>query len=108
MSLAWRERDSQVRISEAKRALKCNPECAPALILYLFKLKYFYLKICRLAEEYCQTISEVEEYLRKALRIVEGMYRRSQAAVYPDIESQQKSRDINMLVSFDLIIQCAS
>uniref|UniRef100_A0A914ICR7 Protein ST7 homolog n=1 Tax=Globodera rostochiensis TaxID=31243 RepID=A0A914ICR7_GLORO len=84
MSMVWRERDSQVRISDAKRALKANSECASALIL--------------LAEEFCQTIAEVEETLRKALRIVEGMYKRSQAAMYPDPESQQKSRDINMLV----------
>uniref|UniRef100_A0A915DB70 Protein ST7 homolog n=1 Tax=Ditylenchus dipsaci TaxID=166011 RepID=A0A915DB70_9BILA len=84
MSMAWRERESQSRIAAAKRALRINPECAPALIL--------------LAEEQCETIVEAEETLRKALKIVEAMYRRSQAASYPDPESQQKSRDINMLV----------
>jgi len=52
MSLAWRERDSASRIAAAKRALESNSDCAPALIL--------------LAEEECETITEVEETLRLA------------------------------------------
>jgi hypothetical protein len=82
MSLVWRERDSDVRVSEAKKALSLNPDCVPALVL--------------LAEEDCQTITEAEEVLKKALKIVEGVCRKSQAASYPDPESQQKTRDINL------------
>lgn len=75
MSVAWRERDSQARIAAARRALRINPDCAPAMIL--------------LAEEQCGTIAEVEETLRKALKIVEAFYKRSQALSYVDIEAFQ-------------------
>ncbi|KAH7729490.1 suppressor of tumorigenicity 7 protein-like [Aphelenchoides avenae] len=84
MSVAWRERDSESRIAAAKRALDINSDCAPALIL--------------LAEEECQTIAEVEETLRKALKIAETTYRKSQGSMHHEPEAPQKSRDVNMLV----------
>jgi tetratricopeptide (TPR) repeat protein len=84
MSVAWRERDSESRIAAAKRAIDINTECAPALIL--------------LAEEECQTVGEVEDTLRKALKIAETAYRRSQGTTHHEAEAPQKSRDINMLV----------
>ncbi|KAI6171974.1 hypothetical protein M3Y98_00921500 [Aphelenchoides besseyi] len=84
MSLAWRERDSTQRIAAAKRALEINSECAPALIL--------------LAEEDCKTLTEAEELLRRALKSAEVAYRRSQNTFQYDLDSTERTRDMNMLV----------
>lgn len=84
MSLAWRERDSEQRISAAKQALELNPECAPALIL--------------LAEEDSETLIEAEELLRRALKSAEIAYRRSQTSFQYDPDSAERTRDMNMLV----------
>uniref|UniRef100_A0A914C8N5 Protein ST7 homolog n=1 Tax=Acrobeloides nanus TaxID=290746 RepID=A0A914C8N5_9BILA len=82
MSVAWRERDSHSRIKAAYKALEINQECAPALIL--------------LAEEECQTIAEVEETLRKALKAAETKYKKCQGQY--EVDPCQKGRDINLLV----------
>ncbi|KAI6184826.1 Suppressor of tumorigenicity 7-like protein [Aphelenchoides bicaudatus] len=84
MSLAWRERDSEQRIAAAKKALEINSDCAPALIL--------------LAEEDCQTLSEAEELLRRALKSAEISYRRSQTTFQYDLDAAERTRDMNMLV----------
>uniref|UniRef100_A0AC35F3S5 Suppression of tumorigenicity n=1 Tax=Panagrolaimus sp. PS1159 TaxID=55785 RepID=A0AC35F3S5_9BILA len=84
MSLAWRERDSASRIKAANKALEINSDCVPALIL--------------LAEEECTTIIDIEEKLRKALKIAETNYRSMQAHGQYDHDPCQKGRDVNILV----------
>ncbi|OTF82136.1 suppression of tumorigenicity-like protein [Euroglyphus maynei] len=63
MLTAWRERDPEVRIRSAYKALELNPDCAPALIL--------------LAEEEAKTVWEAEKFFLTALRAAESQYRRS-------------------------------
>ncbi|VBB29493.1 unnamed protein product [Acanthocheilonema viteae] len=85
MQVAWRERDSYSRINAAYKALEINPECAPALIL--------------LAEEQCQTITDVEQTLRRALKVTEANYRKFQSQVHYDLASDPgHRRDVNLLV----------
>ncbi|VDM43274.1 unnamed protein product [Toxocara canis] len=85
MQVAWRERDSYSRINAAYKALEINPDCAPALIL--------------LAEEECQTIAEVEQTLKRALKATEANYRKAQSQVHYDLASDPvHRRDVNLLV----------
>lgn len=85
MSVAWRERDPELRIKAAKRALDINPECATALIL--------------LAEEECKTVTEGEIMLRKALKIAEVSYRRSHPSqTHVITEDLGHKRDTNVII----------
>lgn len=85
MQTAWRERDPEARIRAAKEALEKSSECATALIL--------------LAEEEAQTIVEVEQIFRKALRIAEMNYRRSQQNQHQShLHEAAHRRDTNVLI----------
>ncbi|CDW59161.1 suppression of tumorigenicity [Trichuris trichiura] len=67
MQTAWRERDPAIRLESARKALELNPNCVTAMIL--------------LAEEDCETIVEVEQMLRQALRAFEENARKNQTNV---------------------------
>lgn len=70
MQLVWREPDRQKRIEMAHKALEMNPHCPAALIL--------------LAEEEAETILEVEEQLKLALKSAELAYRNSSGLCQQD------------------------
>ena len=85
MQTAWRERNQDARIKNAKEAIALNPECATAYIL--------------LAEEEAVDISEAEMKLREAYRIAEANHRRSQQLQHQSnlLESQHR-RDTNVMI----------
>ncbi|CAI4224347.1 unnamed protein product [Auanema sp. JU1783] len=93
MNVAFRERDSDARITAAKEALRINEDCAPALVL--------------LAEEECPTIAEAEIMLKRALRATElslSSIQGSQLVAHEkfSLDSYQRQgarrRDLNMLM----------
>ena len=85
MQTAWRERNQEARIKNAKEAIGLNPECATAYIL--------------LSEEEAGDIQEAEGKLREAYRIAEANHRRSQQLQHQSslLESQHR-RDTNVMI----------
>lgn len=79
MQAAWRERVLAARLKAAHLALEKNAECVPALIM--------------LAEEEAPTMLEVEQILRKALKIAEANYKKTQKSHHldPNIEMQHSN-----------------
>lgn len=77
MQMAWRERNPEIRIREAHRALEKNPECATALIL--------------LAEEESQSVVEAEKLFKQSYKIAEINYKKS-------VNEAQHRRDTNVIV----------
>lgn len=85
MQIAWRERDPEMRIKSAHKAIEKNPECAPAYIL--------------LAEEEATNIYEVERILLIGLKAAEAQYKKSQlkSSINTFYENQNR-RDVNVLI----------
>merc|ERR1719242_2232762 len=85
MQTAWRERNQDARIKNAKEAIALNPECATAYIL--------------LAEEEAVDITDAEVKFKEAFRIAETNYRRSQQLQHQNqlMESQHR-RDTNVMI----------
>lgn len=85
MLIAWRERDPEMRIKSAHKAIEKNPDCAPAYIL--------------LAEEEATNIHEVERILLIGLKAAEFQYKKSQLknTINTFYENQHR-RDINVLI----------
>lgn len=83
MQVAWRERESEERITTARAALAINPECASALVL--------------LAEEESETVAQAENLLRRALRAIENTlssYSNNQIASYGQNGDALRSKSI--------------
>lgn len=70
MISAWKEKDRYERISIAHRALVMNPNCVAALIL--------------LAEEEAQSLLEVEDLLKQALKSAEANHKESSILCHGD------------------------
>ncbi|XP_001949568.1 suppressor of tumorigenicity 7 protein homolog isoform X1 [Acyrthosiphon pisum] len=85
MQAAWRERVPAARVKAAHLALEKNADCVTALIM--------------LAEEEAPTMLKVEKILRKALKLAEANYKRTQKSHHLDsnIEMQHR-RDLNVLI----------
>lgn len=79
MQAAWRERAPAARVKAAHLALDKNPECITALIM--------------LAEEEAPSIIKVEKILRKALKLAEANYKKTQKSHHldPNIEMQHSN-----------------
>ncbi|XP_050527339.1 protein ST7 homolog isoform X2 [Daktulosphaira vitifoliae] len=85
MQAAWRERVPEARVKAAHLALEKNPDCVTALIM--------------LAEEEAPTMVKAEKILRKALKLAETNYKKTQKSHHLDasIEMQHR-RDLNVLI----------
>lgn len=79
MQAAWRERVPAARVKAAHLALEKNPDCVTALIM--------------LAEEEAPTMLKVEKILRKALKLAEANYKKTQKSHHLDsnIEMQHSN-----------------
>uniref|UniRef100_A0A915KDN4 Protein ST7 homolog n=1 Tax=Romanomermis culicivorax TaxID=13658 RepID=A0A915KDN4_ROMCU len=85
MSVAWREREPELRIKAAKKALDINPDCATAFIL--------------LAEEECKTVTEAEQMFKRALKIAEVNYKKSHPSqTHVITEDLGHKRDTNVII----------
>lgn len=76
MQAAWRERVPAARIKAARKALDKNPECVTALIM--------------LAEEEAPTVLKVEKILRKALKLAEANYKKTQKSHHLDAKIEMQ------------------
>lgn len=83
MQAAWRERVPAARIKAAHLALEKNPECVTALIM--------------LAEEEAPSMLKVEKIFRKALKLAEANYKKTQKSHHLDsnIEMQHSNNCFN-------------
>lgn len=79
MQAAWRERVPAARVKAAHLALEKNADCVTALIM--------------LAEEEAPTMAKVEKILRKALKLAEANYKKTQKSHHLDanIEMQHSN-----------------
>jgi len=76
MQAAWRERVPAARVKAAHLALEKNPECVTALIM--------------LAEEEAPSMIKVEKILRKALKLAEANYKKTQKSHHLDSNIEMK------------------
>ncbi|UXI21988.1 GPI transamidase component PIG-T [Sarcoptes scabiei] len=85
MLTAWRERDPEIRIKSAHKALEKNPGCAPAYIL--------------LAEEEAKTVAESEQIFLTALKVAEAHYNRSYSNNSTTITNSSSNNNNNSINS---------
>lgn len=89
MQAAWRERVPEARIKAAHMALEKNPDCVTALIM--------------LAEEEAPTMVKAEKILRKALKLSETNYKKTQKTHHldPSIEMQHSNIFLYLFILFN-------
>jgi hypothetical protein len=80
MQAAWRERVPAARVKAAHLALEKNAECVTALIM--------------LAEEEAPTMLKVEKILRKALKLAEANYKKTQKSHHLDSNIEMQHSNI--------------
>jgi len=86
MQAAWRERVPAARVKAAHLALEKNADCVTALIM--------------LAEEEAPTMLKVEKILRKALKLAEANYKKTQKSHH--LDSNIEMQHSNLFYNYNL------